>query len=176
MNTEFIIKILILGLFSVSCGYTTHSLIYNESRIFIEPVINKIKITYEDREYSKYRTFPILLEKKLTNALIKKFNIDGHLKVVNEEEGALRLTCIVKDYRRESLRYTGSEDVKEQRLWLYVDTKLVDSQGRTLKEKEIVGWTSFFLSGTNKKSEASAQEDLIDDTARRILEAVIEEW
>ncbi|MBU0693463.1 MAG: hypothetical protein KKC11_02160 [Candidatus Omnitrophica bacterium] len=155
------------------CGYSTRGFVYNEDKIYINPAVNTMDITSQERKYSSYRSFPILLEKKLTNALVNKFNIDGQLKTVSQEEGALKLSCSIKDYEKEALRYDDSEQVKEQRLWLRVGVKLTDSMGKVVKEEDIVGEASFFLSG---KSETTAQEELINDTARRILEAVIEKW
>jgi len=163
-------------LFFSGCGYSFHGFQYQENKIFIYPIINKINITSETRRYSSYQSFPILLEKKLTNRLIEKFNIDGHLKVVNTPDAALRLSCIIKKYLKESLRYTDSEEVEEQRLRLYVHIQLKDSKGTSLKERDIVGETTYFLLGTYRKSEEQAQEDLIEDTARRILEIIVEEW
>lgn len=149
---------------------------YSSSKIFIAPTLNKINITGESQRYSTYTSYPRLIENRFTNELINKFNIDGHLKVVSVEDGALKLTSEVTQYTREALRYTGTEDVNEQRLRLYVLIKLVDSDGKEIKKKEIVGESSFFLSGPNAKSESQAQELLIADTARRTIEAVIEEW
>jgi hypothetical protein len=54
--------------------------------------------------------------------------------------------------------------------------KLLDQNGKIIKERDIVGETTFFLIGPNSISETTAQENLVDDTARRTLEAVIEEW
>ncbi|UCC95131.1 MAG: hypothetical protein JSW40_10070 [Candidatus Omnitrophota bacterium] len=163
-------------LYLCGCGYTTRGFLYEEDEIVIIPVVNKINITSEGRRFSQYTTFPILLEKQLTNALINKFNIDGHLKVTRRKEEALELLCTITDYRRETLRYTDSDDVKEQRLRLHVHMKLSDFDGEILQEKNVVGETEFFLSGPHSKSEAAAQVELVDDAARRIVEAVIEEW
>jgi hypothetical protein len=54
--------------------------------------------------------------------------------------------------------------------------KLVNSAGEVLQKNNIVGQASFFLTGPNSKSEVAAQNDLIEDTARRITEAVVEAW
>ena len=54
--------------------------------------------------------------------------------------------------------------------------KLINYKDEVIKEKDVVGETSYFLSGLNSISESSAQDKLIDDTTRRIVEAVIEEW
>ncbi|MFH1772173.1 MAG: LPS assembly lipoprotein LptE [Candidatus Omnitrophota bacterium] len=161
---------------SGGCGYATTGYIYNEKKIFITPVTNEVDITSEARKYSEYRSFPVLLEKKLTNTLIDKFNTYGRLKVVSQEAGALKLGCTVKDYRKEALRYTDGDEVNEQRLWLDVYIVLTDSKGVVLKEGTESGKASYFLSGPQSKSESAAQKDLIDDTARRIQEAVVEEW
>jgi len=150
--------------------------VYQEDRIYIRPVINKISITQEDRVYSSYTSYPILLEKRLTNVLVNKFNIDGHLKVAGEDLDALILECEVRDYKKEALRYADNDAVTEQRLRLTVHMILRDKDNNIIKEREIIGETSYFLSGSLMKSEASAQADLVDDTARRILEAVVEDW
>jgi hypothetical protein len=149
---------------------------YEDSRIIIEPVANKIDITSEQRKYSGYTSFPLLIENKLTNELIGKFNSEGHLEVVNQHPEALKLTCTITNYTKETLRYTDSDEVEEQRLRLYVQIKLVSSEGKTLQDREIIGESSYYLSGTRQKSESAAQVDLVNDTARRILEAVIEAW
>jgi len=158
------------------CGYTTRGFVYKEKTIYIKPVVNKVNITSEKRAYSSYNTYPILIEKRLTNSLVNKFNIDGNLKVVNTKEGSLSLQCEIRNYDKEALRYADNDSVTEQRLRLYVHCDLYDENGMLLKSKDVVGDTAYFLSGRLAKTESSAQTDVIDDTARRIVEAVVEEW
>jgi hypothetical protein len=98
------------------------------------------------------------------------------LDVVSESRNALELECQLTEYRRQTLRYTDSDDPEEQRLRLKVKMKLVNSAGEVLQKNNIVGQASFFLTGPNSKSEVAAQNDLIEDTARRITEAVVEAW
>lgn len=170
-------KFLVLLLFIVvGCGYTTRGFVYVENTIIIKPVINKIDITSGSRKYSDYTSFPILIENRLTNEIVTKFNIDGNLKVVSEDPNALKLVCTVNDYSRDTLRYTDSDAVSEQRLRLHVHIKLTSGDGKVLNEKNVVGETEYYLTGANSKSESAAQLDLINDTARRITEAVTEEW
>ena len=164
--------LILLVCFTSGCGYTTRGFIYEESQIIIFPVRNSMDIASSGRRTSGYANFPILIENRLTSATINKFNIDGHLKVVNQAQSALELNCVVNNYTKEALRYTDSDDIKEQRLRLYVEMKLINSQGEVLQDKLIVGQASFFLSG----SETVAQDELIEDTARRISEAVLEAW
>ncbi|MFH1519237.1 MAG: LPS assembly lipoprotein LptE [Candidatus Omnitrophota bacterium] len=168
--------LVLLVIFVSSCGYTTRGFIYPESSIIIKPVVNKIDITAESRKYSDYVSFPILIENKLTNELVSKFNSEGNLKVVSQDPKALQLTCAVEGYDRETLRYTESDAVSEQRLRLRVHMKLTSGDGKVLQDKVVLGETTYYLTGANQKSESAAQLDLIDDTARRISEAVTEEW
>ncbi|MCM8824381.1 MAG: LPS assembly lipoprotein LptE [Candidatus Omnitrophica bacterium] len=160
----------------ISCGYTTQMYLYRGKSIYIKPVVNNVNITREDRTYSSYSPYPLLLDKDLTNAIITRFNIDGHLKVVSSEEADLRLETYINNYEKEALRYTDTDEVSEQRLRLHVKIVLFDFQNNIIKENNIVGETSYFLSGSLAKSEANACLDLVDDTARRIIEMVIEEW
>jgi outer membrane lipopolysaccharide assembly protein LptE/RlpB len=158
------------------CGYTTRGFVHDGSSIIVDPVINKIDITSENRRYSTYTSFPILIENRFTSLLVQKFNIDGGLKVVSQGQGALRITCTVNDYTKNTLRYTDGDDVREQRLRLHTDIMLFDADGEAIKTKRVIGEADYFLSGPNQKSEEAAQQDLIDDTARRIVEAVVEDW
>jgi hypothetical protein len=108
--------------------------------------------------------------------LVSRFNIDGQLKVVSQGPEALNLACAVNDYEKETLRYENNDDVKEQRLRLHILMTLTSPEGKILEERTVVGESSYYLSGPNQKSETAAQNDLIIDSARRISEAVAEEW
>jgi outer membrane lipopolysaccharide assembly protein LptE/RlpB len=167
-------KLLLICLIALAgCGYSTKGYKYKEDKIRITPVVNKINITSESRKYSGYTAYPKLIEDRLTSKLVSEFNIQSNLNVVSNLEGALKLECQVTDYKRQTLRYTDSDDPQEQRLRLRVKMKLISSEGETLQEKNVVGQASFFL---DEKSEVAAQAELIDDTARRITEAVVETW
>ncbi len=178
-NVLFILLFIISG-----CGYTTSGCRYVGEKIIIKPVTNSIDITSESRKYSTYESYPILIENRLTNKLVRKFNIDGSLKVVNYSPQALELVCNITDYKKEALRYSDDDDVREQRLRLYVKMKFTNPAGEILEERNVMGETTYFLTGITltdgtsirPKSETAAQADLIDDTARRISEAVLEEW
>lgn len=162
--------------FLAACGYSTRGFIYKERRIVISPLLNRIDIASTGRRTSGYANFPVLIENRLTSRIINKFNIDGGLKVVNQAQGALELGGEVLSYEKQALRYTDNDDIKEQRLRLTVHVKITDSLGEILQDKNIVGEASFFLTGPNVRSETVAQEDLINDTARRISELVLEAW
>ena len=170
-------QVLLSAIFLLAgCGYTTHSVIFAEKYIFIQSVTNDIKIATEGNKYENRKTYPRLVENELTSALVQGFNTDGQLKVAREEAGALKLVCAVKDYRKDTLRSTTTNDVVEQRIQLEVWMKLTSSSGKTIKDEGVIGETTYFLSGPNQKTEVAAQGDLVDDTARRIVEGVVENW
>lgn len=163
--------------FSSGCGYTTRGFTYKEQKIYIAPVTNAVDITSEDRKYSSYKSYPLLVEKRVTNSLVNKFNIDGRLCVVSEPgPNTLQLICKIQDYYKEALKYTENDEVREQRIRLSVHMKLVGTEAEVFQEKDVIGRASYFLSGAQSKSESAAQEELIDDACRRILEAVTEQW
>jgi hypothetical protein len=166
----FIISIFLLG-----CGYTTTAFI-GGGRIYIKPIVNEIAVTKEERAYSEYRTYPILLEKKLTNKLIDEFNTKTRFEVTPDFTNSNRLECRIVDFRREALRYDDADEVTEKRLRLYVTLRYYDSENNLLKDKEIIGETTYRLTGSYKKSESEAQDVLLEDTARRIVEAIAEDW
>lgn len=166
-----------LIIFLVGCGYTTQGFMYKENSIYVQPVVNKAEITNEIRRYSTYESYPILLEKKLTNKIVDKLiNRESGLKIAKSQDNALRLECELYRYNKEALSYTDSDSVQQQRLRLYLHLKLYNSQNELIKEKDIVGETTYYLTGAYSKSESAAQDDLIDDTARRVVETIVEQW
>jgi len=170
------IKLLVLFVFFLSsgCGYVTKGSIYAGHKLIIKPAVNKIDVTSISEETSGYVNFPILIENKLTNEIVSRFNTDGQLKVVSQDPSALILSCTVNNYSKQTLRYEEDNDgeVREQRLRLNVHIRLISADDKVLIEQDIVGETEYFVSG----SETSAQTDLVEDTARRISEAVLEQW
>ncbi|MFH1504688.1 MAG: LPS assembly lipoprotein LptE [Candidatus Omnitrophota bacterium] len=170
-------RLFLLLFFIISgCGYTTSGCMYSGKKIIVKPVVNKMKITSENREYANFETFPILIENKLTNMLVRKFNSDGNLKVVSQGSDALQLNCTVSNYTKESLSYENGNDVEEQRLRLVTHIIFTDAKGEVLQDKSIQGETTYYLTGTGATSEIAARDALIDDTAKRIVESITEEW
>ncbi len=169
-------KLLLISIFFLSgCGYTTRGYQFKESKIRVKPVVNQIRVAREARRYSDYTSYPILIEERLTNGLVAEFNIGSDLEVVSQLNDALELECVITDYRRQTLSYTDSDDPKEQRLRLRVKMKLTDSEGAVVLERDVVGQATFDLTDA-ADSETAAQNDLVEDTARRIREAVVELW
>lgn len=174
----FLFAVLYLTFSVAGCGYSTRSLISNEYKsIYIEPFINKIDVTQEIYAGDKYRIYKPLLETDITKAVINKFLQDGNLKPKSEQDADLILKGELVNFRKDPLRYSDSDEVLEYRVNLVVNISLLDKQNELVwKEDGFTGDTTYFTTGTQAKSEATAINDAISDLARRIVERTVENW
>jgi outer membrane lipopolysaccharide assembly protein LptE/RlpB len=147
-----------------------------EQTLYVEPVKNDINITDMRRAYSQYQSYPLLVEKKLTNALVKELNTRSPFRVIDEEDASFTLACAIVDYTKETLRYSDTDNITEQRLRLHVKAKLLDQEDEVVKEDVVVGDVTYFLSGPYATSDTQALKELVEDTSRRIIETVSERW
>ena len=170
-----------LALVVCGCGYTTRGYITEAGykTIYIEPFVNKINTTSEYAEGARFRTYFPLMENKITNAVVDRFNFEGSLRTAQRVDADLVLSGSLTNYRRETLRTSsGSDNPEEYRVTLFVNIKLVENRtGKVLWEKnDFAGDTTYFLSGAMASSESRAVEDASIDLARRIVETTVEAW
>jgi len=161
------------------CGYTTRSMISTKYKtIYITPFVNKIDITRESYVQNKYRIYRPLLETDITKAVTDKYLFDGNLKPAPKETADLILKSELMEFRKDPLRYDGSDNVEEYRVNVVVNISLWDTKENKLvwEENNFTGDTHYFTTGTNAKSESTAINDAIDDLARRIVERTVEQW
>jgi hypothetical protein len=161
------------------CGYSATRLLPAEYQtIFIEPFQNRIPITEEVSERLGFRTNLPELEEKATRGVIDRFLFDGNLRIVTDPQRAdLVLHGALRDFSRQPVLQADDSTVEEYRLNLVAEVTLRDSQGKVIWENsQLIGDTTYFVSGTSAKSESSAVGDLITDFSRRIVEGVIEYW
>ena len=181
VKRQFVLFSVLCFLVSViaGCGYTTRSLISSKFRtIHIAPFLNKTDITNESYTADKYKIYRPFLETDITRAVVNKFLFDGNLKPIDAESADLLLKGELVDYRRDSLRYTDSEDVSEYRINIAVNISLWDNRENKLiwEEHGYTGDITYFITGPLAKSEAVAMNDAINDLARRIVERTVEQW
>lgn len=169
------------GLLLSGCGYTTHAYVSKTGyrTIYIEPFVNKVDTTSEFSEGRRFKTYYPLLENKITNAIVDKFNFDGNLKSAKKEEADLILKGDLVNYRRESVRTSANDSVDEYRIDIFVNITLTENNA----EKKVVwqkdgfaGDASYYTSGQLAKSESQALDDATKDLARRIVELTVEAW
>ena len=157
------------------CGYTTGSLLpSNYHAISIEPFKNKVGYLNENTR----ALYIPLLENKVHQAVISRFQADGHLKIANSDRADLILKGELTSFDRDELRLTDNQDVKEYRIRITVSLELIDpaSSESSWSEPSFSGEATYFLTGPNAKSEAVALEEALTDLSRRIVERTIENW
>lgn len=177
MKKSAVLSVVLLAacLSSVNCGYSTSIMASTGFRtIFIEPFKNNINYTSELQK----EVYIPLLEVKARDAIINRFQFDGHLKIAKQDVADLILKGALIGYSRDVLRRTDNDDIEEYRLHVVVDLVLWDPNKEEVvwQERGFAGETTFFLTGAKAKSEASAVEDAVTDLAKRVVERTIEDW
>lgn len=162
----------------LGCGYTTKTeLASNLKTIHIEPFKNKVNFTGEDSR-STYRTYTAGVETSVTNALIDRFILDGHLKVVSRENADLILSGELIEYRKDAVRYNANHDVEEYRVNIIVNVTLRDARSNQIlwKLERYGGDTSTFVLGDYEKSDNTIVKEASTDLVRRLVERTVEIW
>ncbi len=166
---------LIVGGLLTGCGYTTRSALPARLRtIHVAAFKNAVPHTAEGR---RNLYFP-LLEVKIRDAIVGRFQFDGNLRIASPEEADLILDGTLVDYQRSVLRYTDDDSPQEYRMQVVVDLTLKDTaRGTTMwKEKGFTGETTYFISGPQAVSESTAVDQAVTDLAKRVVERTIEDW
>lgn len=169
----------IVGLFVSGCaGYTQKSLLSEDFKsIHVAPVTNAINLTAEVSDKEPFRVYRPGVEVDITNAIINRFIFDGNLKVSAPEKADLVLTAKLIDYRRDALRYSDSSDIEEYRLSVHLNVTVMDPRKqKVLWQQDIVGDSSFFLSGDRAATEDETAQNAVEDAARRVVDKTIEIW
>ena len=176
MKKLFLLSVLMVGFFVSGCGYSAHSSLPAQYRtIFVENFKNKI-------DFSSGTTRNIylpLLEVKVHNAVVSRYQFDGALRIASKEKANLVLEGDLVSYDRQALRYQeNNEDVLEYRVTISVNLRMIDTAKKEVlwEESGFSGDATYFISGASASSEASAVEKATTDLARRVVERTIEDW
>ncbi len=161
--------------FFSGCGYTTGSLLSSSYKtLHVTPFQNKVAFIDENSQ----KLYVPLLETKVRNAIIDRFQLDGHLRLSDSDKSDLVLKGELIAYERDDLRTDTSQNVLEFRLRIVVALTMMDNTTGQIfwQEPSLVGESTFFTSGPQAKSEAQALNDTLTDLARRVVERTIENW
>ena len=161
------------------CGYTTKSLLpSNIKTIYVDNLVNKIKVTDEASDARMYRGYRPGMELEATRTIRDKYLIDGNLKIAGQETADLILTGELVDFRNEALRYDRNNDIEEYRVRLVVNLVMKNAKDGKVRwtESSFAGESLYRTSGTLAKSETTAIKEAADDLARRVVERTVEEW
>jgi len=174
------VMILFTALFFIAgCGYTTKSLLPSNLRtIYVDNLVNKIKILDEASDARMYRGYRPGMELQATRTIRDKYLFDGNLKIADPETADLILTGELIDFRNEALRYDRNDNVEEYRVRLVVNLVLTNAKDGKVRwtENNFAGESLYRTTGTLATTEANAIQRAADDLARRVVERTIEEW
>lgn len=171
--------VILAALFLTGCGYRVGTILPMNIKTIAVPTF-------------KNSTPEPGVEIGVTNQIINQFQIDGTLKIVEGEDADVRLDGELIEYRREPLRFTGTDfkDVSEYRLRLITRLTLIDVRtGQPIWAKRIVeGETTYFVGGDSLRDtertalgalteqERSQLPTLEEDLAHDVVESVVEGW
>jgi hypothetical protein len=179
-RTAFLFFVLLSGLVGAGCGYSTraHVTPLEYKTIYVAPFDNKIDVTSETNEGSRFKTTFPMMENTVKNAVVDRFILDGELKVVKEEAADIILKGSVVNYRRDSLREASDDTPEEYRVTIFMDLALTNPKtGKLIWEKKsFAGEANYYTTGQYTKTESQAVQDASRDLARRIIELIVETW
>ncbi|MDP8266953.1 MAG: LPS assembly lipoprotein LptE [Candidatus Aceula meridiana] len=160
------------------CGYSVRTLspyLSSKDTIYVAPIENTVDYSSERRQKSLY--IP-LMEVKVSNAVTNRFIFDGNLKIAKEGNADLILKGKLLNYQRDVLRRDDNDDAEEYRIRITVSLVLFDSveEENVWVEPNFSGDATYFLTGSNAKSEGAAIDEAIKDLAKRIVDRTIEDW
>ncbi|MFH1691024.1 MAG: LptE family protein [Candidatus Omnitrophota bacterium] len=162
------------------CGYSTRAYVSKSGfrYIYIEPFVNKVDLTSEFSEGSRFKTYYPLLENVVTNAIVDRFNFDGGLKVSKEPEADVVLRGELIKYGRESINDATDDTPQEYRITIFVKISLYDKRNNKVlwERPNFAGDTTYYTTGAYVTSESQAIKAATEDLARRIVELTVEAW
>jgi hypothetical protein len=179
-RAAFLLLLFLGGLVVAGCGYTTRANItaLDYRTIYVAPFDNKIDVTGENNEGSRFKTTFPMMENTVKNAVVDRFILDGTLKIVKEEAADVTLKGSLVNYRRDSLRESSSDTPEEYRTTIFVDMTLTNNKtGKVVWEKKsFAGDSTYYTTGQFVKTESQAVQDAAHDLARRTVEMTVEAW
>ena len=164
----FLMAVIILS----GCSYTRKTVLpRNIKTIYVETVKNKLKV--ED-----IYAYQQGLEMDITNAVIRRLQQDGTVKVVKQENADAILKTDLLAFEQEGLRFTQLEEVKEYRLFIVVRLRLVDAKTGDLiwEEPNFTGDNEYYVTTVTSIGDQKASVDVVDRLAFNIVDRITEDW
>ncbi|MCP4650166.1 MAG: LptE family protein [PVC group bacterium] len=153
-------------IFIFGCGYATKA----------NFLPTHIKSVYIDT-FSNQTDQPNLENEFRTN-LIAIVQDDGNLSISSSEDADAVLKGSLIGYNRSALRYTNDDEIREYRLTITVSFAFNDVMKNEIivRENNLTGDATFYLSGSLATSEANARQDALADLSRRMLNKILTLW
>lgn len=156
----------------VACGYTSKvKLPHDVQTIYVETVLNKVPIT-------QMYTQQAGIEMDLTNAIIRRFQTDGNLKVVSANEADAVMSIDLTALEQEGVRFNPLENVSEFRLFIVLDVTLKHAKTGDIiwHEPNFSGNDEYFVTQVRSQGQRAAAEQAVEDVAKKLVDRVVEDW
>lgn len=128
----------------------------------------------------KNQTLKPQLQAQVTNAIIKRLQADGTLRVEWEADAEVVVTGTITRYGRSVLRFQrlDSEVPREYRLELEATVEAHDrTTGKVLlPPTKLVGKADSFVGSDLQSAEQQALPLMADDLARQVVSLLVERW
>jgi outer membrane lipopolysaccharide assembly protein LptE/RlpB len=139
------------------------------------------ELPYQSVAVPMFKNMTLLpqLEAQVSNAIIKRFQSDGTLKVRSVADADVVLSGVIQKYKRRSVRTlqnnTGSP--REYKLTITVRLEARNRAGQFVFEPVTVeGSAETFIGDDLQTSEAQALPLIADDLAKRVVTLLTERW
>jgi len=166
---------LLILLAFAGCGYSTGNLLPSNYRtISIEPFQNKVAFLNENAR----GLYIPLLETNVHDAIVNRFQQDGHLKIAKSGKGDLVLQGALIRFDRDDITLDDNQGVTKYRITITVSLVLLDTaeQKEVWSESSFAGEADYYTSGPAARSESTALQDALTDLSRRVVERTLENW
>jgi len=161
---SFSLSFFLLFLTVSGCGYRMGSLLPSHMKTISVPNF-------------KNHTLEPGIQIDVTNGVIERFQVDGTLEVVPEEEADTLLIGEIIDYKREGLRISSDNDsTTEFRLTIAVRLTFKDlTTGKTLWVAQRITGEDVFLPGqSGPEAERAAIPGVVEDLAEHVVSKVVD--
>ena len=158
--------------FIAGCGYTQKTTLPQDIKtIYVETVKNKIPL-------EKVYAYVPGLEMMTTNAIIRRLQRDGNLRVVSRDKADAVLQCDLISFDHEGVRFSTLERAAEYRLFVVVAMRLVDAKTRRViwEEPSFSGDSEYFVSDVRSVAREEAAQRAVDRLARNVVDRIVEDW
>lgn len=166
------IGLLVTAMILSGCGYTRKTVLpRNIKTIYVETVKNKIDV-------EKIYAYQPGLEMDITNAVIRRLQQEGIVKVVTKEHADAILKTDLLSFVQEGLRFTNLQSVQEYQLFIEVRLRLVDAKTGDLiwEEPTFTGDNEYFVSDVTSIGQQKAAQDAIQRLAFNIVDRIVQDW
>lgn len=163
--------VLCLLIFS-GCGYTRKSTLPEGIKtIYVSTVKNEIPI-------EGVTAYQPGLEMMITNAITRRLQRDGNLKVVPEEQADAVLESSLTAFEQEGLRFSTLESIEEYRVFIVLSMRLANRKTGEIfwVEPNFSGDAEYFVNTVRSISREEAAQRAVDRLARNVVDRIVEDW